>query len=308
MSATANSTGAGLTPAEPRRGLRARLGDLRLGPLSAFAGPGLLWLLFLIVIPYCGILLFSFYRTDTVDLIPAFELANFERVFTDEVVRTVFVRTLLIAAAVTVGTFLLALPLAYYAAFYVKHKHVFVFLVVVPMWVSYIVRLYSWRLMLGEDGIVNKALTGINLIDAPLSFLLFSPWAVIITLIYVYFPFMFVSLFSVMEGMDRSLLRAASDLYASPVKRFFRVTLPAAKPGIAAGVMLVFPLAFGDYIAPSLVGGTDGQMFGNLIQNQFGTTFNYPFGAAMAFVLLVVVLSAVALLERWRKSDDVRVY
>ncbi len=308
MSSAAESGAAGRISRNPVRGFLLRLRDVRLGPLSAFAGPGLLWMFFLVVIPYCAILLFSVYQTDTVNLIPAFDLANFKRVFTDEVVRTVFIRTLLIALAVTACTFVLSLPLAYYAAFYVRRKYIFVFLIVIPMWVSYIVRLYSWRLMLGEDGIVNKALTGIQLIDEPLSFLLFSPWAVIITLTYVYFPFMFISLFSVMDGLDRSLLRAASDLYASPVRRFVRVTLPTIKPGIAAGMMLVFPLAFGDYIAPSLVGGTDGQMFGNLIQNQFGTTFNYPFGAAMAFVLLVVVLGAVALLERWRNSNEVKVF
>lgn len=280
----------------------------RLGPLSVFAGPGTAWLLLFVLIPYAGILVFSFYQTDMVELIPAFDLANLERVFTDEVVRTVFLRTLGIALAVTALTFVFALPLAYYAAFYVKRKHLFVFLIVVPMWVSYIVRLYSWRLMLGEDGVVNGALTGIGIIGEPLTFLLFSPSAVILTLTYVYFPFMFVALFSVMEGLDRSHLRAASDLYASPWRRFFRVTLPLTRPGIAAGVMLVFPLAFGDYIAPGLVGGPDGQMFGNLIQNQFGTAFNYPFGAALALVLLVVVLGAVALLERWRKVEDVRIY
>lgn len=296
-------------PAGPTRsgGRRARR-TRRLGPLGVFAGPALAWMALFILIPYGGILVYSFFRTDMVELIPAFDLANLERVVTDDVVRTVFLRTLWISLAVTALTFAVSLPLAYYAAFYVKRKHLFVFLVIVPMWVSYIVRLYSWRLMLGEDGLVNKGLIELGLIDQPLSFLLFSPWAVILTLAYVYFPFMFVSLFSVMEGLDRNQLRAASDLYASPLKRFLRVTLPLTKPGIAAGVMLVFPLTFGDYIAPGLVGGTDGQMFGNLIQNQFGTAFNYPFGAALALALLVVVLGAIAILERWRHVEDVRVY
>jgi len=280
----------------------------RLGPLSIFAGPGIGWLVLFILIPYGGILVYSFYTTDMVELIPAFDLSSLERVFTDDVVRTVFLRTLGIALAVTTLTFLIALPLAYYAAFYVKRKYIFVFLIVVPMWVSYIVRLYSWRLMLGEDGLVNSGLTGIGLIDEPLSFLLFSPTALVLTMTYVYLPFMFVSLFAALEGIDRSHLRAASDLYATPWRRFSRVTLPLTKPGIAAGVMLVFPLAFGDYIAPGLVGGPDGQLFGNLIQNQFGTTFNYPFGAALALVLLVVVLAAVGFLERWRRVEDVRIY
>jgi spermidine/putrescine transport system permease protein len=119
---------------------------------------------------------------------------------------------------------------------------------------------------------------------------------------------MFVSLFTVLDGLDRGTLRAASDLYASPWRRFTRVTLPLAKPGIAAGVMLVFPLAFGDYIAPGLVGGTGGQMFANLVQNQFGTTFNYPFGAALAVLLLLIVMVVLWALERWRRVEDVRVF
>jgi len=306
MSQTVETVPASGPPGAPEG--RASRRSRRLRTLSVFSGPGLIWLLLFIVIPYAGILVYSFFTTDGIDLIPAFQLGSIERVFTDEVVRTVFLRTLWIAAVVTLLTFLFALPLAYYAAFYVKRKYLFVFLIILPMWVSYIVRLYSWRLMLGQDGVINQGLLGLGIIDQPLSALLFSPWAVVLTLTYVYFPFMFVALFSVMEGIDRSQLKAASDLYASPLRRFFEVTLPLTKPGIAAGVMLVFPLAFGDYIAPTLVGGTDGQMFANLIQSQFGTTFDYPFGSALALVLLTVVLIAIALLERWRNVRDVRVF
>jgi spermidine/putrescine transport system permease protein len=287
---------------------RARGRAARLLPLGTFAGPGALWLLLFVVIPYAGILVFSFWKTDQIDLIPAFTLSNLQRAVTDDVVHNVLLRTAWIAGAVTVLTFLLAFPLAYLGAFFVRRKALFVFLVVAPMWVSYIVRLYSWRLLLGEDGLVNEGLLAIGLIDAPLSFLLFSPWAVILTLTYVYMPFMFVSLFVVMDGLDRGVLRAASDLYASPWRRFTRVTLPLAKPGVAAGTMLVFPLAFGDYIAPGLVGGTGGQMFANLVQNQFGTTFNYPFGAALAVLLLVIVTVVLRILERWRGAEAVRAF
>jgi len=294
--------------AEPARGAHRKRSARRGGPAALFAGPGLIWIALLIVVPYAGILVFSFFSTDQVNLIPDFNLDNFSRVFTDDVVRTVFLRTLWIALAVTALTLLIALPLAYYAAFHVKHKQVFVFLLLVPMWVSYIVRLYAWRTLLGEDGVVNKALEGIGLIDEPLTFILYSPTAVVLTLTYVYLPFMFIALFGAMQGIDRTTLHAAADLYASPIRRFFKVTLPLCKPGMAAGVMLVFPLAFGDYIAPALVGGTDGQMFANLIQQQFGTTFDYPFGAALAVALLVVVLGMVTLLERWRKDIDVPLY
>lgn len=296
---------AGRLPAAGRT-RRARPGRSR--TLALFGGPGAVWLALFILIPYAGILVFSFWRTDFANLIPAFTLDNLHRALTDEVVRNVLLRTLWIALAVTAVTFVVAFPLAYLGAFYVKRKRLFVFLVVAPMWVSYIVRLYSWRLLLGSDGVLNKALIGAGVIDHPLEFLLFSPWAVILTLSYVYLPFMFISLFSVLDGIDKSLMRAAGDLYAAPARRFARVTIPLSKPGIAAGVMMVFPLAFGDYIAPGLVGGTGGQMFANLVQNQFGTTFNYPFGAALAVVLLAIVMAVLWLLERWRRVEDVRVF
>lgn len=295
-------------PAPPRRHRAGARRAERLGPLAAFAGPGVAWLLLFIVIPYAGVLVFSFWKTDSVNLIPAFTFKNLDRALTDPVVHTVLQRTALISLAVTALTLLIAFPLAYLGAFYVKRKRLFVFLVVLPMWVSYIVRLYSWRLVLGDDGLVNKALQWIGLTSKPLDWLLYSPWAVILTLTYVYMPFMFVSLFSVMEGLDRRVMRAAGDLYASPWRRLLVVTLPLCKPGIAAGVMLVLPLSFGDYIAPTLVGGTDGQMFANLIQQQFGTTFDYPFGAALALLLLAIVLAVLRILEHWRGNVDVRVY
>lgn len=289
-------------------GMRSRPRASKVGALAFFTGPAVLWLVLFVLVPYAGVLVFSFWRTDYVDLIPAFTLDNLHRVVTDEVVRTVALRTLWISAAVTALTLLISYPLAYFAAFHVKRKKLFVFAVVAPMWVSYIVRLYSWRLLLGEDGVVNEALQAVGLISAPISALLFSPWAVILTLTYVYMPFMFVSLFSVLEGVDRATLRAASDLYARPVRRFLRVTLPLSTAGIAAGVMFVFPLTFGDYIAPTIVGGTEGQMVANLIQQQFGVTFDWPFGAALALCLFAVVMLVLSTLERWRRVEDVRVF
>jgi spermidine/putrescine transport system permease protein len=273
-----------------------------------FAGPPVLWLLLFVVVPYAGVLVFSFWKTNYVDLIPAFTWSNLHRVATDPVVRTVAFRSLWIALVVTAATFVISFPLAYLGAFHVKQKKLFVFLVIAPMWVSYIVRLYSWRLLLGSDGVINKALQAVGLTSHPIGALLFSSFAVIVTLTYVYMPFMFVSLFTTLEGLDRRTLRAASDLYANPIRRFISVTLPLAKPGIAAGVMFVFPLTFGDYIAPNLVGGTSSQMVANLIQNEFGVTFDWPFGAALALGLLIVVMAVLWTLERWRNVEDVRVF
>lgn len=288
----------------PRRERRPR----RSAALAFFLGPPMSWLLLLVVVPYAGVLVFSFWRTNYVDLIPAFTWANLHRLATDPVAHTVALRSAWIAAVVTAATFVISFPLAYFGAFHVKQKKLFVFLVIAPMWVSYIVRLYSWRLLLGDDGVINKALEGIGLISQPIGALLFSSFAVIVTLTYVYMPFMFVSLLTALEALDKRALRAASDLYANPVRRFLAVTLPLTKPGIAAGVMFVFPLTFGDYIAPTIVGGTSSQMIANLIQNQFGVTFDWPYGAALALGLLLVVLAVLWILERWRKVEDVRVF
>jgi spermidine/putrescine transport system permease protein len=292
----------------PARGRRRRAPDGRRRTLGLFAAPGVLWLIALVVIPYAGVLVFSFWKTDYIELIPAFTFSSLERAVTDETVREVALRTLWISLSVTALTFVIALPLAYFAAFYARRKQLFIFCLIAPMFVSYIVRLYSWRLLLGDEGVVNRVLDSLGIIREPLSFLLFSPWAVILTLTYVYLPFMIISLFTVLDGMDRRVLQAAGDLYASPVRRFVAVTLPQLKPGIAAGIMFVFPLSFGDYIAPQLVGGTRGQMFANLVQNQFGTTFDYPFGAALALLLLILVMLVVWGLERWRGAQEVRAF
>lgn len=274
--------------------------------LAGFLSPALLWLLAFILIPYAIIFLYSIWKTDYVEIIKSPTLDNIRRLISDDVVRSVALRSLAIAAIVTVLSLVLTFPLAYLAAFHIRRKKLFVFAVILPMWVSYIVRAYAWRIILGEHGVLNEFLRGVGLADQPVSAFLFSPIAVIITLTHVYMAFMFVPVYSVLEGMPHGVMKAAGDLYANPLQRFLRVTVPLCKPGVAAGVMFVFPLTFGDYIAPSLVGGPRGIMIANLIQTQFGTTFNWPFGASIVLGLLTTVLLVIALMERWRKVEDVR--
>jgi spermidine/putrescine transport system permease protein len=274
--------------------------------LASFLTPGLIWLAAFIAVPYMILFLYSIWKTNYVEIIKSPTFDNVHRLVTDQVVRTVALRSALIALIVTVAAFAMTFPLAYLAAFHIKRKKVFVFAVILPMWVSYIVRAYAWRIILGQDGILNGMLQALHLTDHPISAFLFSPLAVIITLTHVYMAFMFVPMYSVLEGLPKSYFRAASDLYANPFRRFMRVTLPLAAPGIAAGVMFVFPLAFGDYIAPSLVGGTNSTMIANLVQSEFGVTFNWPFGAAIVLGLLTVVLLVIGMMERWRGIEDVK--
>ena len=276
------------------------------GMLTGFISPTALWLIAFIVIPYAIMFLYAIWRTNYVEVLHTPTLENLRRLVTDPVVRSVAIRSAVIATIVTMTTLAGALPLAYLAAFHVKHKALFVFAIVLPMWVSYIVRAYAWRIILGEHGILNELLMSVHLVDKPVTAFLFSPMAVIITLTHVYLAFMFVPLYSVLEALPKNLVLAAGDLYANPFRRFMRVTLPLATPGIAAGVMFVFPLTFGDYIAPNLVGGPRGIMIANLVQTEFGATFNWPFGAAIALGILVTVLLVIRLMEMWRGVDEVK--
>ncbi len=274
--------------------------------LIGFVSPTAAWMVAFIVAPYVMVFLYAIWKTNYVEVLHTPTMENLQRLVTDPVVRTVAMRSAVIAVVVTVASLAMAFPLAYLAAFYVKRKHVFVFAVVLPMWVSYIVRAYAWRIILGEHGILNELLVSTHLVGKPVTAFLFSPTAVVITLTHVYMAFMFVPLYSVLDGLPKNLFRAAGDLYANPFRRFLKVTLPLATPGVAAGVMFVFPLTFGDYIAPNLVGGPRGIMIANLVQTQFGTTFNWPFGAAIALGLLVLVLLVVRLMEFWRGIEEVR--
>lgn len=273
--------------------------------VTIFAAPATTWVIAFIVLPYVTILLYAIWRTDYVEVIRSPTLANLERLLTDGVVRKVAARSLWIALAVTAACVALAYPLAYLAAFWARRKAAFVFAVVLPMWVSYIVRAYSWRIILGEHGILNGFLQAVGLVDRPIGAFLFSPLAVVVTLTHVYLAFAFVPIYSVLDALPQGLLRAAGDLYADPFRRFLRVTLPLSAPGLAAAVMFVFPLSFGDYIAPTLVGGPDGTMIANIVQNQFGVTFDWPYGAAIVLGILVVVLAVVRAMERWRPVEEV---
>jgi spermidine/putrescine transport system permease protein len=224
----------------------------------------------------------------------------------DLVLHRVALRSAEIALTVTAITFILAMCLAYVAVMHVKRKNLFVFAVVLPLWVSYIVRAFAWRLVLGDHGVLNSALMSSGITSSPVHALIFSKIAVVTLLVHEYMAFMFIPLYSVLDGLDKNVLLAAQDLYASPLKRFMRVTFPLSAPGIAVGVMFVFPLSFGDYIAPDLVGGPNSTMIGSLVAQQFGVNFNWPYGATIALGILTLILLVVWLMERWSKSEEIR--
>jgi spermidine/putrescine transport system permease protein len=185
--------------------------------------------------------------------------------------------------------------MAYYVAFHVhRNKMMWIVLMTLPFWTSYLLRVFAWKVVLGYQGVINSALLAMGLIDAPLEFLLYSPSAVIITLAHAWAAFAILPMYVSLEKIDKSLLEAATDLGDGTVMRFLRITLPLSMPGIIAASLLIFIPTTGDYITPALLGGPDGMMIGNLIQLQFGAVNNWPMGAAVAIILMLSITAIAA--------------
>lgn len=197
-----------------------------------------------------------------------------------------------VAAAATT----LAYPLAYHLAFRAGRRAAFyLVLLLVPFWTSYLLRVMAWKLMLGGEGVINSVLQWAGLTDEPISALLYNRGAVIVTLVYVWIPFAALPILAALGRVDVRLHEAAADLYASPFQQFRRVTLPLSLPGVIAAFLMVFIPTVGEYVTPLLVGGTSGTMFGNIIQDFFTRAANWPYGSALAMVMLVATLALVAI-------------
>jgi spermidine/putrescine transport system permease protein len=195
-----------------------------------------------------------------------------------------------------VATVLLSFPVAYFVSFYVdpSKKSLWLFLITIPFWTSYLIRVFLWKVILGYNGVINSALLGLGIIDEPLQVINYNIGAVIVTLAHAYAPFAILPIFVALEKIDRSLLEAGQDLGESKFTTFLRVTLPLAMPGVVAAVLIVFIPTIGDFVTPQLVGGPEGRLVANLIQLQYLKLDNYPLGSAMA-VSAMGVVSAVSL-------------
>lgn len=204
----------------------------------------------------------------------------------------IFQRSLLLSLLTTAGCLLIGFPTALYLALQSERKrNLLLFLVTVPFWTNLLVRTYAWILLLRNGGLVDAGLQGMGLTEQPLG-LLYTDTAVIIGLLYCFLPFMVLPIYTSLEKLDWRLVEAAFDLGANRFQALKRIIIPLAMPGIIAGVMLVFIPSLGNYIIPELLGGGKSLMIGNLIQLQFGSSHNWPFGAALAFALLSLVLLA----------------
>jgi len=214
----------------------------------------------------------------------------------------VLLRSMRIAASVTMFALLLGYPLAYYLSFHAaKRKDLLYQLVIIPLWASYLVRGYAWKTILGSDGVLNGFLQYLHITHKPVEFFLYSPFAVIITLTHIYTPFTLLPIYAALEHIPRNLVEASHDLGSSPWATFRRVILPLSLPGVLAGATFAFVLTLGDFLAPLLVGGPSGIMISNVVVSLFGAAYNWPLGAAISFCMMLLVVTLLFITERLEK-------
>ncbi len=268
--------------------------------------PTLLVMLFSMCAPFALMVLMSFWTQIGYEFDTAFTLKNYDKVFSEPVYSKLLVRSLLISASCTFATVIISYPMAYYVAFHVhRRKMIWIILMTLPFWTSYLLRIFTWKVILGFNGVINSGLIGMGLIDKPLEFLLYNPTAVVITLTHAWAAFAILPIYVSLEKIDRSLLEAATDLGDGPMARFLRVTLPLSLPGVIAATVLIFVPTVGDYVTPALVGGPDGVMLANLIQAHFGIINNWPGGSALAAVMMGIV-GLIAMTYIWLTRFAVR--
>ncbi len=242
--------------------------------------PGTIWLLIFFILPLVIVLIYSFLERGTYGgVIWQFTLDNYQRL-AQGIYWGIFWRSLFLALITTIMCLLIGYPLAYFiATIRPPWRNILLMLVIIPFWTNFLVRTYAWIVLLRTEGVFNIVLQSLQLTNEPLS-LLFTPFAVIIGLVYGYLPFMILPLYATIERLNFSLLEAAQDLGANDLRTFFRLVLPLTMRGIVAGCLLVFIPAFGAFITPDILGGAKTMMVGNLIQNQFLKARNWPFGSA----------------------------
>jgi spermidine/putrescine transport system permease protein len=248
--------------------------------------------LLLLLAPLLLMLTLSFWTQDYLTLDKTFTLNNYKEAFGHPVYQMLFKRSLFISLSVTFLTILIAFPVAYFISFYGgSKKTLWIFLVTIPFWTSYLLRMFLWKVILGYNGVLNSLLLWLEFITEPLTVILYNANAVILALTHGWAPFAILPIFVSLEKIDRSLLEASRDLGDGPAHQFFRVVLPLSMPGVVAASLIVFIPTIGEYITPKLVGGTDGLMIANMIQVQFSKANNAPLGAALSVSSLLIVTS-----------------
>ncbi len=270
------------------------------------------WMFLFFAIPYFLLFLQSFWKPTAFSVSHDWNLENYRMVFfgdslTGNIYLPTLLRSLKIGAMVTVFATLLAFPIAYLLAFKIRNHRarlMLYVLVIVPLWASYLLRAYAWKIILGQNGLFASVLDQVGLQDTFLSNLLYSQAAVVITMTHIFTPFMILTIYAVLERMPASLIEASKDLGVGRVKTFMTLVIPLSLPGVIAGATFTMGLSTGDFVAPQLVGGPNDVMIANQVFSQFGATNNWPLGSAIAFVLLGFVAILVAISTQAEKREQ----
>ncbi|RUU61253.1 ABC transporter permease [Mesorhizobium sp. M2C.T.Ca.TU.002.02.1.1] len=275
--------------------------DGRWSPLVtvlAFALPAIF-----VLAPLAIFLVYSFFSVDQGQIVYAPTLANYARFFADPVFLPVFWRTIVLCLSVAAISILLAYPTAYFlTTLEGRWRYALLMLLMVPLLMSYVIKIYAIRSILGLNGFLNKALVALGIITEPSTLFVFNMNAILLTLTLLLIPFAILPIFLALERIPQVLLRASDDLGATGLQTFLRITLPLSLPGVASAASFVFVLAIGDFLTPQMVGGISGFTFGRILYSQFGTAFNWPFGAALSVALAVVVILAILAGERFGRN------
>src|SRR3954463_15782942 len=270
---------------------------------AAITAPPLLWVSVFLLFPYLLLFCYSFWSVSSMQaIVHSWTFDNYRELLRVNVYLQTLFRSMWIACRVMLFSLLLGYPLAYYLSFHAgKRKDLLHQLVIIPLWVSYLVRAYAWKTILGSDGVLNTSLQFLHITQGPVSALLYSPFAVVLTLTHIYTPFAFLPIFASLEHVPRNLVEASQDLGATPLQTFRRVILPLSLPGVIAGATFAFVLSLGDFLAPLLVGGPSGIMISNIVVSLFGAAYDWPLGAAISLCMLVLVVALLFATERLEK-------
>ena len=266
---------------------------------NLFLLPSVAWIVIFFVAPVILVLVFSFFERGVYGGVEYnFTTKNFLLIFDDLYYKTV-ARTFFVALLNGFLCLLIGYPLAYYISTRSsnKLKNTLLILMLLPFWTNFLIRTFSWMMLLGNEGLINSTLIKMHLIQEPLQ-LLFTPFAVQLGLLYNYLPFMVLPLYASIEKIDKNLYFASNDLGASGLKTFWNITLPLSKSGILTGLFLVFIPTLGEFVTPDLLGGAKSPLIGNIIKDQFLTARNWPFGSALVFVIMMLILLAIILKNR----------
>jgi spermidine/putrescine transport system permease protein len=271
-----------------------------------FLLPATALLLVYLVIPIAMLVVMSFYRSTLFGVVPDFSWANYLHFTGNPMFPALLVKSIRMALTVTALSLVVSYPFAYFLARVAgRYRTALLILVMVPFWTSYLIRTMAWLPILGIKGVVNHSLLSLQIVASPIEAFLFNEFSVILTLVHIYLPYMVVPIYLSLDRLDGGLLEAAGDLGANPLRAFWHVTLPLSLPGVVGGVVMVFIAGFGAYVTPKLLGGSSGIMFGNVLADQYSGTFNWPFGAVLALIMIAVVMGLLIIASRITRLDAV---